>query len=158
MSRKKSLDPDPLLDDSDKEDFGSGRAIPRKQIQDMIRKKESFSEMDLRGCDLSGLAFDGLDCSYAKFGDANLQKSTFRESNLVGASFWNANLRDCSFDGANLEEADFDYANLDGVSFRDAKIRKAIFPFKRLALDAIKASVRTGERVRMEAQPHEDED
>lgn len=156
MTRKQNPDSDPLLDDVDRED--STRVLSRKQIQDMIRKKESFVEVDLRACDVSGIVFDGLDLSYAKFGEANCQKASFRRAKLVGTSFWNANVREVSFEEADLEEADFDYANLDGSTFRAAKIRKAIFPVKRLSLNAVKASVRTGERVRMEAALHDDED
>lgn len=156
MTRK--TDPDLTPDDSDKDDFGANRAASRKRVQEMLRKKESFYDADLRGCDLSGMNFDGADLSYAKFADADLSRCSFRSTNLTAASFWNANLREATLEDANLEEADFDYANLDGVSFRGAKIRKAIFPLKRLPLDAIRASVRTGERVRMQAQPHEDED
>ena len=49
-----------------------------------------------------------------------------------------------------LDESDFDYAWLDGVTFRAAKIRKAVFPLKKLSLDSIRESVRTGKRVAME--------
>ncbi len=158
MSKRKSTDPDAIAIDPDRDDFAAGRPLSRKQVTDMIRKKESFVDADFRGCDLNGIAFDGCDLTNAKFGESNLSKCSFRSANLTGASFWNASLKDASLEDANLEEADFDYANLDGVTFRGAKIRKAIFPLKRLPLDSIKTSVRTGERVKMEAQPHEDED
>ena len=142
----------------ERDDFDEVKSLSRKQVTDMLRRGESLVEADLRALDLSGVSFDGANLTNAKFGEANLQKATFRGANLTGASFWNANLREATLDSANLEEADFDYCNLDAVSFKDAKIRKAIFPFKRLPLDMIQRSVRTGQRVRMEPMRHEDEE
>lgn len=146
--------PVPVIDRDDDE----ARSLTRKQVLDLLRRGESFEECDLRGIDLSGVNFDGVNLTNAKFGEANCQKATFRNANLTGASFWNANLREATLDGANLEEADFDYCNLDAVSFRDAKIKKAIFPYKRLPVEVVQRSVRTGERVKMEPMRHEDED
>ncbi len=143
---------------AERDDFDDVRTLTRKQVVDMIRRGESLEEVDLRGVDLSAVAFDGLNLRNAKLGDCNLHKASFKNADLTGASFWNANVREATFDGANLEEADFDYANLDGVCFRGAKIRKAIFPFRRLPLESIQRSVRTGQRVRMEPMRHEDEE
>jgi uncharacterized protein YjbI with pentapeptide repeats len=124
----------------------------------MIRRKEPFEDADLRGCDLVGLAFDNIDLSRAKFAEANLSRCTFRGANLTGASFFGASLKDGSLEEANLEDADFDYCNLDGVTFRNAKIKKAIFPLRRISLDDIRDSVKTGKRVRMEALPLDEDD
>lgn len=143
---------------ADRDDFDEVKTLTRKQVVDMIRRGDSFEEADLRGVDLSGVAFDGINLRNAKLGDCNLQRASFRGADLTGASFWNANLREATLDAANLEEADFDYCNLDGVSFKDAKLRKAIFPFRRLPLEMIQRSVRTGQRVRMEPMRHEDEE
>ncbi|MDP2308108.1 MAG: pentapeptide repeat-containing protein [Pseudomonadota bacterium] len=149
---------DPLVTDPDKEDFSTGRPLTRKQVLEMIRRKEGFEEADLRGCDLVGIAFDNANLARAKFAEANLSRCTFKGANLVGASFFGANLKDCSLEEANIEDADFDYANLDGVTFRGAKIRKAIFPIRRVPLKDIQESVRTGKRVQMEAMPLDEED
>jgi uncharacterized protein YjbI with pentapeptide repeats len=152
--KRKQNPPSPPADsanDPDREDFSAGRPLARKQVLEMIRKKESFLDADLRGCDLVGLVFDGVDLSRAKFAEANLSRCSFRGSNLTGASFFAATLKDATLEDANLEEADFDYANLDGVCFRNAKIRKAVFPLRKLPLEQIRESVRTGARVRMEA-------
>lgn len=140
------------------DDFEEVRSLSRKQVVDMLRRGESFEEADLRSADLAGVCFDGLNLSNAKFAEANLQRASFRGANLTGASFWSANLREASLEGARLEETDFDYCNLDGVNFKDAKIRKATFPVKRLPLEMIQRSVRTGQRVKMEPLGHEDED
>lgn len=142
----------------ERDDFEEVRSLSRKQVVEMLRRGESFEEADLRSADLVGVSFDGVNLSNAKFADANLQRASFRGANLTGASFWNANLREASFEGARLEETDFDYANLDSVNFKDAKIRKATFPTKRLPLDMIQRSVRTGQRVKMEPQGHEEEE
>ncbi len=155
MSKKKNSDTD---DDFDREDFAELRTLTRKQVLDMLRRGESLEDADLRGLDLSGVTFDGANLTNAKLGETNLQRASFKGSTLVGASFWNANLREASLEGANLEEADFDYCNLDGVTFKDAKVKKAIFPVKRLPVEHVQRSVRTGERVRMEPMRHEDED
>ena len=63
---------------------------------------------------------------------------------------WHSDCKDACFDEASMEEADFDYSNLDGCTFRAAKVKKAIFPFNRLSLEAVMESVRTGRKVRME--------
>ena len=149
---------DPLVLDPDKEDFSTGRPLTRKQVLEMIRRKEGFEEADLRGCDLVGIAFDGANLARAKFAEANLSRCTFKGAILVGASFFGANLKDCSLEDANIEDADFDYANLDGVTFRGAKIRKAIFPIRRIPLKDIQDSVRTGKRVQMEAMPLDEDE
>ncbi len=153
--RKPKAPPDPV---AERDDFDEGKTLTRKQVVDMVRRGDSLEDADLRGLDLSAVCFDGAGLRQAKFGDSNLQRASFRGADLSGASFWNANLREAVLDGANLEEADFDYCNLDGASFRDAKIRKAIFPFKRLPLEMIQRSIRTGQRVRMEPLRHEDEE
>lgn len=159
MSRRKSTPPPEASDlDSDRDDFQGARALTRKQVLDMIKRKESLVDADLRGCDLSTVAFDGVDLSYAKFAEANLARCSFRGAQLTGASFFGANLKDASFEEANLEEADFDYANLDGVVLRGAKIRKAMFPYRRVTADAVRESVRSGKRLVMESAPVEDED
>lgn len=155
--RKVTPPPEPALD-PDREDFTNGRPLTRKQVIEMIRRKEPFEDADLRGCDVVGLAFEHIDLSRAKFAEANLSRCSFRGSTLIGASFFGANLKDASLEDANLEDADFDYANLDGVTFRNAKIKKAIFPLRRIGLDEIRESVRSGKRVRMEALPLDEED
>lgn len=146
MSRKKSIPP---TEAPDPEEYGDA-ALGRKQVVEMIRKRESFEDADLRGADLSGLSFDGLTLVQAKFAEANLTRSTFRGANLTGASFFGANLRDVCLDGANLEEADLDYANLDGVTLHNAKIRKALFPTRKVTLADVRAAVANGARLRME--------
>lgn len=163
MSRRKSpSSPDSPTEDAapevDREDFAGGRSLSRKQLVDMIRRRESLVDLDLRSADLSGMVLDGLDLSYAKFGEANLSRCSFRSSTLVGASFFGATLKDASFEGANLEDADFDYAWLDGVNLKDAKVRKAIFPTRRVPLDAVRESVRSGRKLTMERMPLDDED
>lgn len=158
MTKRKTPAPADSLLDSDREDFSSGRPLTRKQVIEMIRRKETLEEADLRGCDLVGISFDGVSLKFAKFAEANLSRCSFRQSDLEGASFFGANLKDASLEGANLEDADFDYANLDGVTFLNAKTKKAIFPLRRLPLEAIRESVRTGKRVHMEAMPLEEED
>ena len=144
--------------DPERDDANHGRTINRKQLLEMNRRKQKFDDADFRGCDLSGIAFDGLDLTNAKFAESNLSKCSFRGANLTGASFFGASLKDASLEEALLEETDFDYAWLDGVTFRGAKIRKAVFPLKRLSLDTIRESVRTGKRVAMEPFALDDEE
>ena len=155
--RKSSPKASELIHELDKDEFSAGRPLNRKQVQEMIRKKESLIEADLRGCDLNAINFDGLDLSFAKFAEANLSRSTFRGCNLTGASFFAAALKDATLDEANLEEADLDYAWLDGVSLKGAKIRKAIFPLKKILLEDVKESVRSGKRLRMEPMSLDDD-
>ena len=142
----------------EKDDFAVGRPLNRKQVQDMIRRKESLVEADLRGCDLTGVVFDGTDLSYAKFAEANLARCSFRGCNLEGASFFGASLKDALLEDCQLEEADLDYAWLDGVSLRGSKVRKAIFPLKKVPLEEIRESVRSGKRLRMEPVTVDDDD
>ena len=57
-----------------------------------------------------------------------------------------------------LEDADLDYAWLDGVSLKGSKVRKAIFPLKKVPLEDIRESVRSGKRLRMEPMAVDDDD
>ena len=43
-----------------------------------------------------------------------------------------------------------DFTYLEGATFHNARIRKAIFPFARISLDQILASVKTGKKLKME--------
>lgn len=159
MTRRKTpapRPPEPIVD-LERDEFGTGRPLSRKQVVEVLRRRESLAEADLRGADLSGVSFDGANLVNAKFADANLAKATFRNANMVGASFFGANLKDAVLDGADLEEADFDYAFLDGVTLRGAKTRKAIFPRKRVSPDDVREAVRTGKRLEMEPIALEDE-
>lgn len=157
MNRRKPTAKPPEPPEVDRDDFAA-RPLNRKQVQEMIRKRERLVDADLRGCDLSGLNFDGLDLSMAKLGEANLSRATFRNAVLRGTSFFGASLKDATLEDCDLEDADFDYAWLDGVSLRGAKIRKAIFPLRRLSLVEIKESVRSGKRLKMDPIHVEDED
>jgi len=129
--------------------MGSPRTLSKKQILDALARQSSLADCDLRGLDLTGTCFDGADLRRSKLAECNLSRATFRGADLHSASLWNSECQDAVFDEADLEEADFDLCNLDGCTFRDAKIRKAIFPFRRLPLERVIESVRTGRRVRM---------
>lgn len=129
--------------------MSSPRTLTKKQVIDMVSRGQSLAEMDMRGIDLSGVAFDGADLRFAKLAESNLARATFRGADLTGASLWHSDCKDAVFDGANLEEADLDLANVDGATFREANVRKAIFAFSRVSLEQILQSVRTGRRVRM---------
>ncbi len=84
--------------------------------------------------------------------ECNLGRASFRGSNLQSASLWHSDCKDACFDAANLEEADLDFTNLDGATFKEAKVRKAIFPLNRVSLEQVQTSVRTGARIRMDAR------
>ncbi|MSP54359.1 MAG: pentapeptide repeat-containing protein [Myxococcales bacterium] len=154
MRRKKSTS---SSQPTDPEEFGDA-ALSRKQATEMIRRGDSFRDADLRGSDVSGLVFDGLNLAQAKFAEANLMRCSFKDADLTGASFFGANLRDACLDGANLEEADLDYANLDGVTLLGARIRKALFPTRKVSLVDVRAAVASGGRLRMEPFLPGDED
>ena len=123
--------------------------LSRKQVQDAIRKRNSLRDTDVRGEDLSGLAFDGMDLRNAKLAEADLTGCSFKQADLSGASLWNANLQDANLDGAILEETDLDFANLDGCTIRGARIRKAIFPLSQVDMDTINQAAQSGSRLRM---------
>ena len=113
----------------------------------MLRKNGNLEHLDLRGADLSGVSFDG----------ANLARCSFRGADLSGASMWNANLKDACFDDAILEDADLDCANIDGCSFKNARIRKTIFPTPRLSLHQVQDSLRTGAKIKLEKKSQDDD-
>jgi uncharacterized protein YjbI with pentapeptide repeats len=144
----------------DNDDFAVGAdTLSRKQVQEMLRKGQSFVEADLRSAELSGLSFDGVDMRWAKLAEAELVGCSFRKANLSGASFWSANLQNAVLDGAQLEGTDFDFAFMDGCTLKGAHVRKSVFPLGRLTMDQVQASIRTGEPLRMEqARADEDED
>lgn len=162
MPRRKSTAAPPsrpiAAPEPDRDDFTSSRPLTRKQVMEMLRRKESFEEADLRGCDLAGLNFEGVKLDRAKLAEANLSRCNFNRSSLRGTSFFAASLKDATLEEADLEEADFDYAWLDGVSLRGAKVRKAAFPYKKLSIDDVQESVRTGKKLRMEQLALDDDD
>jgi len=127
----------------------SGRPVTRRQLLDLLHRGQSLAWADLRGMDLSGIAFDGANLQHAKLGTCNLARASFRGADLQGCSLWQADCKETVFDGANLEEADLDLTNLDGTTFRGARIRRAIFPNGRQSIPEIEASVRTGRPVRI---------
>lgn len=133
------------------------RPSNRKQVIELLRRGGSLEHMDVRGLDLSGISFDGANLRSTKLADANLARCTFRGADLTSASMWHANLKDAIFDEAVLDSADLDCANIDGCTFRNARIRKTIFPLNRSGMDQVMESVRSGSRVRMEAIDFEDE-
>jgi hypothetical protein len=50
--------------------------------------------VDLSGCDLSGMNFAGADLSGANFSNTNLTRTDFHDANLAGANFTGSNWRD----------------------------------------------------------------
>ena len=133
------------------------RIPSRKQIVDMLRKNGNLEHLDLRGADLSGVSFDGAKLRWIKLAEANLARCSFRGADLSGASMWNANLKDACFDDAILEDADLDCANIDGCSFKNARIRKTIFPTPRLSLHQVQDSLRTGAKIKLEKKSQDDD-
>lgn len=136
--------------------MGSPRPLNKKQILDALAKTKDLSDADMRGIDLVGVVFDGANLQRAKLAECNLGRASFRGADLTNASLWHADCKDAVFDGAILEEADLDFAYLDGCTFKDARVRKAIFPFNRLPLQQVLTSVRTGRKVRMDAARGDD--
>ncbi len=122
-----------------------------------LARGDSLADNDLRGLDLTGVCFDGADLRRAKLAESNLARATFRGADLSGASLWHSDCKDAVFDEANLEEADLDFANIDGCTFKNAKVRKAIFPNPRQTLDEVTQSVRTGKKIRVDTRGFEDE-
>jgi len=158
MTRRKTpVSPESEVD-ADRDDFQGGRVLTRKHVLEMIKRKESLAEGDFRGSDLSGICFDGLNLSEAKFAEANLSRSTFKGANLSGASLFGANLQDASLEEAILDQADFDYANLDGACLRGAKLRRTVFPNRRVSPEAVREAVRTGKKLTMDAVPADDDE
>ena len=137
--------------------MGSPRPLSKKQVLDILAKTKNLEEQDMRGIDLSGVCFDGANLQQAKMAECNLSRATFRDADLTGASLWHSDCKDAVFDGAILEEADFDFTYLAGCTFRNARVRKAIFPFNRVTLDKILHSVRTGKKLKMERGRYDDD-
>jgi uncharacterized protein YjbI with pentapeptide repeats len=125
------------------------QVISRKKVKDLLRKKMPLDSLDLRGADLEGVQFDDASLRWAKLAEANLRGCSFRRADLTGASLWNANLSGAVFEAAILDEADLDMADLDGCTFKNARIRKAIFPSQAAELQQVQSSIRTGDPVRL---------
>lgn len=130
--------------------MGTPRPLSRKQIQDAIAREESLEGTDMRGLDLSEMSFDGAQLAWVKFADSNLNGSTFRRANLNHASLWHTECVGCVFDEANLDEADLDMANLEGATFRDARVRKTVFPFPRTSNPRFMECVASGAPINMD--------
>ena len=55
-----------------------------------------------------------------------------------------------------LDGADLDFTNLEGCTVKGARVRKAIFPLNRIAMDSILDAVRSGKRLQMAPQGLDD--
>ncbi|MCB9760070.1 MAG: pentapeptide repeat-containing protein [Alphaproteobacteria bacterium] len=133
------------------------RPLSRKQVLELLRRGKSLEQADIRGLDLSGLCFDGVNLRWTKLADANLARCSFRGADLTSASMWHANLKDAIFDEAVLDGADLDCANIDGCTFKDARIRKTIFPIPRDQMGQVMESIRLGTRIRVEREDFAEE-
>jgi len=85
-----------------------------------IESRESLSERDLTGADLSGMKLAGIDFSRALLESADLSGCDLSGANLDGAVLAKANLR-----GANLTNARLSGTNLGGAVLRDAVLVNA---------------------------------
>ena len=127
------------------------KPLTRKQVQDLLRKKQALDSLDLRGANLSGIIFDGVSLRWTKLAEANMCGCSFKKADLTGASLWNAELPNAVFENAILDEADLDLANLEGCSFKGARMRKAILPHGTRGTERIMDSVKTGTPVHFQA-------
>lgn len=83
------------------------------------------SQLPLRGCDLSGLAMDGLVLEAADLREANLSHTILREVTLLRANLNGANLRDADLHKANLAGVDLRNANLSGAVLKGLDLSEA---------------------------------
>jgi uncharacterized protein YjbI with pentapeptide repeats len=98
-----------------------------------------------------------MDLSQSKLADTDLSRCSFRGANLTGTSLWHTVLVGADFSFANLEEADLDMADLEGAVLKGARIKRTILPLRRVRMDRILESVRTGAKIVMERRdPDED--
>lgn len=101
-----------------------------------------FTNMDLRGADLTNLRFVNCDFTGAALDAAVLHRTTFKSSSLRGATFTNAQLGE----GKRMAmQAQFTHCDLRGADFTDAHLRRATFAmsdatntcFDRAYIDAV---------------------
>ncbi len=110
----------------------------RKQIETMVSDDaRSFNDLDLSGCDLSGLEFTQRYFKRANLRGANLSGATFcqcefKKADLTGANLTKADFSQCEFPEAVLDETvvertTFSQCEFKRATWNGAKVKKAEF-------------------------------
>ncbi|PKN26874.1 MAG: hypothetical protein CVU65_04295 [Deltaproteobacteria bacterium HGW-Deltaproteobacteria-22] len=109
-------------------------AISRPQIEALTKNlTKNFNDLDLSGCDLSGLSFDSRE---------------FKRANLRGANLRGASFLDCEFKKGDLREADLSEVKFESCSFPDAILDEAIIKDAVFEYCRFKGASWTGARVK----------
>ena len=92
-------------------------AGPGADFSNMVLKGKDLSQIDLTGANFSGADFDHCFLSGSILVGANFENAKFEAGNAYRTDFTDANLKNASFQGTNAEEAIFTGANLEGADF-----------------------------------------
>lgn len=102
-------------------------AGPGADFSNMKLKGKDLSRLDLTGANFAGTDFDHTFLSGSILVGANFEGARFEASNAYRADFTDANLSNVSFQGTNAEEADFSGANLENADFSFTFLLNATF-------------------------------
>jgi len=102
-------------------------AGPGADFSNMVLKGKNLSQIDLTGANFSGTKFDHSFLSASILVGANFENAKFQASNAYRADFTDANLTNASFLGTNAEEAIFTGANLTNADFSFSFLLNATF-------------------------------
>lgn len=102
-------------------------AGPGADFSNMVLKGKNLSQIDLTGANFSGTKFDHSFLSASILVGANFENAKFQASNAYRADFTDANLKNASFLGANAEEAIFTGADLTNADFSYSFLLNATF-------------------------------
>lgn len=102
-------------------------AGPGADFSNMVLKGKDLSQIDLTGANFSGTNFDHSFLSGSILVGANFENAKFQASNAYRADFTDANLTNASFLGTNAEEAIFTGANLTNADFSFSYLLNATF-------------------------------
>jgi uncharacterized protein YjbI with pentapeptide repeats len=102
----------------------------------------SYSELELRGDDLSGTRLEGasfthctfatIEADVARWRGLNARTTAFRDSRMTGIQLNESVLREVVFEQTRLDMANFRMARLERVTFRDCSLTEADFGDARL--------------------------
>ena len=107
------------------------KKIKRKEIIQVLQKKENLKEYDLKKADFSRLDLSdcdlsSLDLSGAKFKHANLEKANLSKSIIDGSSFIKARLNEANLREIQGHGTDFSMANLSGADLSQAVLQDIV--------------------------------